>query len=260
MNPYDLLTFVFIIILQSNRNKILSTRAPLLDLTLQSFPLPCLTYVEYLAGFRESPPATLPFDLTKDRLSTDLSDIARNLLLCLYSRRPGIIYALSTTEAQSFLRTPSCLAESMPECFEPREITRLGGAILICLSSNNDAVRLFAGPQSLALAVHHPRLSLRLLPLIAGLAQGRFDVSLTSSNNFSGGGGGGDGESGGNSDVFFNSSAVAGTISWKAFENRKHDNFYMNVLRFMEILAFPKDFEHADGVLFSPEAERYRLV
>ncbi|VUZ57273.1 unnamed protein product, partial [Hymenolepis diminuta] len=230
------------------REKLISIRAPMIDLALQTYPSP-LPFMEYLAGFRELPPSNLPSDLTKCHLLIDLNDTARSLLLCTYFRRPGIIYALSRTETRAFLRNPG----TSSKCFESREVSRIGGNILTSLSSKFDTVRVFAGPQIVAMAVQHPHLSLRLVPLIASLAQGRFDVSLTSSNNAAGGGGSGDVD-----EVFFNPSAVAGTISWKAFESSKQDNFYLSVLRFMEVLAFSTDSEHNDGVLFSPEAECFR--
>ncbi|VDO07439.1 unnamed protein product [Rodentolepis nana] len=254
-NPHEGMRLITHICLEASkspeliRDKLISIRAPIIDLALQSYPSP-LPFMEYLANFRELPPSHLPSDLTKCHLPIDLSDSAKSLLLCTYFRRPGIIYALSRTETQAFLRNPG----TSPKCFESREVNRIGGNILTSLSSKFDAVRVFAGPQIIAMASQHPLLALRLVPLIAGLAQGRFDVSLTSSNNEAGRGGGGGGDV---DDIFFNPSAVAGTISWKAFESSKQDNFYFSVLRFMEVLAFSTDSKH-DGVLFSPEAECFR--
>lgn len=103
---------------QSLRDQALAGRAPLLDMALQSSLKPCLHYIEYLAGFLD-PPASLPPDLLA--ICPDASSIARRLLLCLYLRRPGLLYALKSSIARSFLRTPSA-SESIPDCFEQKEV------------------------------------------------------------------------------------------------------------------------------------------
>ncbi|KAH9283387.1 Integrator complex subunit 1 [Echinococcus granulosus] len=220
----------------SLRDQSLVARAPLLDMAFQSSLQPCLHYIEYLAGFLD-PPTSLPPDL----LATfpDASSIARRLLLCLYLRRPGLLYALKSSVARSFLRTPSA-SESIPECFEQKEVDRLGPGFLICLSASSDVMREISALSSLALAIHHPRLCLRLLPLIASLSQGRLDTSLSTSSTSSGG------------------SSATGTLPWGKFVARHHIDFYAGLLRFMEVLAFPGKCDEPNGVLFSPEAEHYR--
>ncbi|VDM25987.1 unnamed protein product, partial [Hydatigera taeniaeformis] len=105
----------------SLRDQALACRVSLLDVALQSLLHPCLHYIEYLAGFLD-PPASLPPDLSI--ISQDSSNVARRLLLCLYLRRPGILYALKSSEAWSFLRTPSANG-SIPECFEQKEVRLL---------------------------------------------------------------------------------------------------------------------------------------
>lgn len=120
-------------------------------------------------------------------------------------------------------------------------MNRLGPSFLICLSSSSDVVRDTAALSSLALAIHHPRLCLRFLPLVAGLAKGRLDTSLATA---SGGG----------------VSSATGTLPWGKFVARHHIDFFAGLLKFMEVLAFPTERQEAAGVLFSDEAEQYRLA
>lgn len=89
-------------------------------MVLQSHLRPCLLYVEYLAGFIASPPSLSLFsDLTD--IQPDVSDTARRLLLCLYLRRPGLLYSLKSSGGRSYLRTPSTNG-SIPDCFELKEV------------------------------------------------------------------------------------------------------------------------------------------
>ncbi|KAL5104531.1 Integrator complex subunit 1 [Taenia crassiceps] len=220
----------------SLQDQVLAGRVPLLDMALQSSLQPCLHYIEHLAGFLD-PPASLPPDLLA--IYPDASSIGRRLLLCLYLRRPGLLYSLKSSIAQNFLRTPSA-SESIPECFEQKEVDRFGPGFLISLSASSDVIRESSALSNLALAIHHPRLCLRLLPLIAGLAQGRLDTSLSTSSTSSGG------------------SSSTGTLPWSKFIARHHIDFYSGLLQFMEVLAFSGKCDEPDGVLFSSEAERYR--
>ncbi|KAL5971511.1 Integrator complex subunit 1, partial [Taenia solium] len=222
----------------SLRDQALASRVPLLDMALQSTLRPCLNYIEYLAGFLD-PPSSLPPDLLA--IYPDASNIARRLLLCLYLRRPGLLYALKSSVAQSFLRTPSA-SESIPDCFEQKEVDRFGPSFLISLSASSDVIRESSTLSNLTLAIHHPRLCLRLLPLIASLSQGRLDTSLSTSSASSGG------------------SSATGTLPWSKFVARHHIDFYSGLLKFIEVLAFSGKCDEPDGVLFSCEAERYRRM
>lgn len=117
---------------------------------------------------------------------------------------------------------------------------RFGPGFLICLSASSDLIRESSALSNLALAIHHPRLCIRLLPLIASLSQGRLDTSLSTSSASSGG------------------SLATGTLPWSKFVARHHVDFYSGLLQFMEVLTFSGKCDEPDGVLFSSEAERYR--
>ena len=89
-------------------------------MALQSHLQPCLEYLEYLAEFVASPPPSASSDLAD--IQTEVCDTARRLLLCLYLRRPGLVYSLRSPASRSFLRAPSA-NESIPDCFEQKEVS-----------------------------------------------------------------------------------------------------------------------------------------
>ncbi len=92
--------------------------------------------------------------------------------------------------------------------------------------------------------MNHPRACLRLLPVIAGAAQGRLDTSLILGSGGAPPGGYG---------------STTGSLPWGKFVARHHIDFYSGLLAFIEVLAFLKDSEEATcGTLFSPEAAQYR--
>ncbi|VDD81504.1 unnamed protein product [Mesocestoides corti] len=215
------------------RDQTIAGRAPLIDLALQCYLQPCLHFVEYLAGFLDTL-ELLPSDLAQPALKEEGNQtVARRLLLCLYLRRPGLIGSLKSHNSRKFLRKPVSSGE-IPSCFEYKEVSLLGPSFLIGLSGSSDVVRETSLLSSLALAVHHPRLCLRLLPLISCLSQGRLDTSLA-----------------------VGSSSSTGNLSWGKFVARHHIDFYTGLLQFMEVLAFTKDQEGTGGVLFCAEAEMY---
>ncbi|KAL7064984.1 hypothetical protein AAHC03_05189 [Spirometra sp. Aus1] len=227
----------------------LSTRSALFDLALQSWPRISVICLEILCGFADASPANLPSNLFRILMSfvrsnsSALRQHAQNFLICVYLRRPGLKYLLTSSKAHILLSQPSAACLTIPICFEQSEIDRLGPSFLIGLSSSQETVRDMSAIASCTLAVNHPRACLRLLPLAAGLSQGRLESASTGGLT---------------------------SISWTKFVSRYHLDFFLGLLHFMELLAFQTCFdvftateEHIRtskpmGILFSAEAETYR--
>ncbi|VDN14858.1 unnamed protein product [Dibothriocephalus latus] len=155
----------------------LSARAAFFDLALQSWPRLSVMCLEVICGFADASPANLPpnlFQVLMPFIGSNPSDLrqhAQNFLVCVYLRRPGLKYLLTSSKAHVLLSQPSAACRSLPACFEQSEIDRLGPSFLIGLSGSQEAVRDMSAIASCTLAVNHPRACLRLLPLAAGLSQ-----------------------------------------------------------------------------------------
>ncbi|VDL91575.1 unnamed protein product [Schistocephalus solidus] len=227
----------------------ISSRSALFDLALKSWPRFSMMCLEILCGFVDASLANIPSNLSRVLVSfirsnpSDLQQHAQKFLVCIYLRRPGLKYLLTSSKAHILLSQPSAACRSIPPCFEQSEVDRLGPSFLIGLSGSQETVRDMSAIASSTLAVNHPRACLRLLPLAAGLSQGRLESASTGGLI---------------------------SISWTKFVSRYHLDFYLGLLHFMELLAFQTPFDafisveeltqtcKPVGILFSSEAEAYR--